>query len=386
MKKIRLGIINSNFVRIGPYAKKGTEIFDYVLINGLDRFKKNEVTVTNFCSDNSQIPGKKESISYYSSTEDNNIGEKNYLVFELSLISKAIAMQKQFDIFHANLGDGEYLLPFLRFIRKPIIITMHGPTIYPFQKKLFSIYKNQNFYTAQFVSICNFQRKGLPYLPYIRTVYHGIDAKKFSFNPIGGKQMIWTGRAAPEKGLDIVLQITKKMKKPTKIFPIIKEEYISWLQNEVLKKRDMINQIVRINFDFNVTRANLIKEYQSSKLFLFPVNIEESFGLTIVESMACGTPVIAYARGSIPEIVKDGETGFIVNQTEHDIRGNWIIKKTGIEGLCEAVERIYAMPEAEYKQMRQNCRVHVEKNFTVEHMVDQYVEVYKEILAKNGHK
>ena len=98
--------------------------------------------------------------------------------------------------------------------------------------------------------------------------------------------------------------------------------------------------------------------------------------------MSCGTPVVTFAKGSIPEIIKDGETGFIINPSDDDIRGNWIIKKTGIEGLCEAVERIYSMPEDRYKEMRQACRVHVENNFTIEHMVDQYVEVYKEILAK----
>lgn len=100
----------------------------------------------------------------------------------------------------------------------------------------------------------------------------------------------------------------------------------------------------------------------------------------MIEAMACGTPVVAYARGSVPEVIKDGETGFIVNPSDTDIRGNWIIKKTGIEGLCEAVERIYSMPEDQYRQMRRNCRAHVEKNFTVERMVDEYEKVYKEIL------
>jgi len=383
MKKIRVGIINSNYTKIGPFTKKGTEIFAYSLIQGLLKYKKQDIQITSFCSGNSRLSSKTQSISYHSSIEDRSIGNTYHAFFELSLISKALSLQNNFDIFHVNLGNGEYLLPFLRFIRKPVVITMHNPTtIEAFQKKMFPLYREHGFMNVFFVSISNFQRKGLPYLPYIRTIYHGIDAKKYFFNPVGGKQMIWTGRAIPEKGLDVVLQIAKKMKKQTKVFPIIKEEYIGWLQNEIINKRDTINQIVKINIDFNVLRSNLVKEYQSSKLFLFPVKFDEPFGLTLVESLACGTPVIAYARGSVPEIIKDGETGFIVNSSETDIRGNWIIKKTGIEGLCEAIERIYALPEAEYKQMRLNCRAHVEKNFTVERMIDQYVEVYKEILAK----
>ncbi|OGK62756.1 hypothetical protein A2334_00885 [Candidatus Roizmanbacteria bacterium RIFOXYB2_FULL_38_10] len=382
MKKIRLGLINSNYTKIGPYTKKGTEIVVYNLIQELQKNNKKSLRLTSFSSGNSLLPVPTESVSYFSSTEDKHIGHALHHFFEMSLISKAISMQNKLDLFHINLGNGEYILPFLQFIRKPVVITMHGMTTEPFQKKLFPIYKEQNFYKARFISISNFQRKGLPYLTYLRTIYHGINTNKFSFNPIGGKQMIWTGRAIPEKGLDVVLQIAKRMKKPTKIFPIIKNEYLEWLQTEVLKKRDTINQIVRINFDFNVTRSNLVKEYQSSKLFLFPLKWEEPFGLTLIESMSCGTPVVTFAKGSIPEIIKDGETGFIINPSDDDIRGNWIIKKTGIEGLCEAVERIYSMPEDRYKEMRQACRVHVENNFTIEHMVDQYVEVYKEILAK----
>jgi len=121
----------------------------------------------------------------------------------------------------------------------------------------------------------------------------------------------------------------------------------------------------------------------SSRCFIFPIKWEEPFGLVMIESMASGTPVIAYARGSTPEVIKDGETGFLVNSSEEDIRGDWIIKKTAIEGLCEAVEKIYAMPEEEYKAMRRNCRAHVEKNFTVERMVDEYETVYQQIIATN---
>jgi len=102
----------------------------------------------------------------------------------------------------------------------------------------------------------------------------------------------------------------------------------------------------------------------------------------MIEAMACGTPVVAYARGSVPEVIKDGETGFIVNSSEEDKRGDWIVKKTGIEGLCEAVEKIYAMPKNQYIEMRKNCRKHVENNFTVEKMVNNYEKVYREIIDK----
>ena len=122
--------------------------------------------------------------------------------------------------------------------------------------------------------------------------------------------------------------------------------------------------------------------YGRAKALLYPIEWEEPFGLVLIESMACGTPIVAFARGSIPEVVIDGETGFIVNPSDSDIRGNFIIKKTGKEGLKEAVEKIYAMSEAEYRQMRLNCRKHVEANFTVEKMVDGYEKVYQKLLGR----
>jgi len=380
MKKIRLGIINSNYVKIGPYTKKGTEIFANIFTRNLVKSFSDRLEITSFCSGNSNIPTKKISVSFQPSSENKDIGERFHHFFEMALFSKALSLHNKFDIFHFSLGNGEYLLPFARFIKKPIVLTMHGSGREPYLAKLYAQY--QDISNVYFVTISNYQKKALPYLNHIKTIYHGIDINNFSFNEVGNKQMIWSGRAVPEKGLDVVLQIAKKLKKPTKIFPIIKEEYINWLQSEILSKRDRINQIVKINIDFNVTRSNLVKEYQNSKLFLFPVRWDEPFGLTMIESMACGTPIVAYARGSVPEIVKDGETGFIVNPSPDDIRGNWIIKKTGIEGLCEAVERIYSMPEESYRTMRKACRTLVEKKFSAKMMVNEYMKIYEEILAK----
>jgi len=380
MKKIRLAVINSNAVAINQYTKKGTEIFDYIFITNLKKLKQKTICVTSFCSGNSRLPVKIESIGYYPSNENPKIGEKNMKLFELALINKALKMKGLFDIYHVNMGAGDNIMLFAEFVKKPFVVTMHGPATEPFVNPFFSLFKNlKNVY---FVSVSNHQRKFLPYLNYIKTIYHGVDTTKFIFNPVGGQAMIWTGRAIPEKGLDTVMFIAKRLKKPAQVFPIMKDEYLQWLHHEIIRKRDLIDQIVKISIDFNVQRKKLIKEYQNSRLFLFPVRLEESFGLVLIESMACGTPVVAYARGSVPEVIKDGETGFIINPSDTDIRGNFIIKKTGIEGLCEAVERIYSMPEEEYRKMRLACRAHVEKNFTVERMVDEYENVYRQILNK----
>lgn len=379
MKKIRLGIINSNYVKIGPFTKKGTEIFSYIFTNNLAKRYGKEIDITAFCSGNSILPVKKESVSYHSSVENKNIGDMRHHLFEMALFSKVVQIQKNFDIFHLSLGVGENFLPFARFIKKPIVITMHGPAEPDYMARYFSLFSDVK--NVHYVAISDLQKK-FSVFSKARTIYHGIDIKKtFVFEAQGGKSIIWTGRAVPEKGLDEVLFVSKKLKIPTKVFPIIKSEYFDWLYKEVLQRRDVINQITRVHIDFNTVRNKLVKEYQNSKVFLFPLLWEEPFGFTVVESMACGTPVIAYARGSMPELIKDGETGYLVNPSDDDIRSNYITKKTGFEGLCEAVQKIYSLPDEEYRLMRKNSRAHVEKKFNVDDMVDNYVSYYKDILG-----
>lgn len=99
----------------------------------------------------------------------------------------------------------------------------------------------------------------------------------------------------------------------------------------------------------------------------------------MAEALSAGTPIVAYARGSTTEIIDDGQTGFLVNPSAQETRGKWIITKTGIEGLCEAVERIYALPHAEYEAMRMACRKSAEKYFSIQRMVDEYITLYKDL-------
>lgn len=378
-KKIRLGIINSNIVKIGPYTKKGTEIFSYIFTSALAKRYSKEISITSFCSGNSLVPTKKEFVLYQSSTENSDIGKAKNNIFDVALVSRAIKMQKSFDIFHANVG-AEYIYPLAQFTKKPIIVTLHGVPDEQFAARFFGLYKNCD--NVHFVAISNMQKKYKVFSK-ARMIYHGIDIeKRFLFNPSGGNTIIWAGRAIPDKGPDEVLSVSKKLKIPAKIFPVIKSEYIEWLHREVLEKRDIINQITRVHIDFNTPRNKLALEYQNSRVFLFPLRWEEPFGFTVVESMASGTPVVAYAKGAMPELVEDGKTGYLVNTSSDDIRGDFIVKKTGFEGLCEAVQRIYNLPEAEYKAMRLQSRQRVERYFSVNSMVDNYVALYRELLGR----
>jgi glycosyltransferase involved in cell wall biosynthesis len=190
--------------------------------------------------------------------------------------------------------------------------------------------------------------------------------------------MVLAGRIKPQKGFEAAIEVALKTKKRLSISGDVRVSQKAYYYETIEPLIKQNNELIHfLNF---VNHSMINGFFRRGKLLLFPVQWEEPFGLVLIEAMASGTPVVTYAKGSIPEVVKDGETGFIVNSSDDDIRGDWIIKKTGIEGLCEAVERIYAMPKADYEKMRLASRKHVEKNFTAEKMVEGYEQVYKKIL------
>lgn len=377
---MKIAIVCSNFVSITENVKKGTEIFDYILIDNLVKNDKS-LDITAFVSGDSDLPVKIESIDRRSAISDESIIKKDkHIIFELALISKAFSMQDKFDLYHINIGDGDIALPFAPFTKKPVLITLHYTQDAAYINKYFSLFKK--VHNVFFVSISNTQRSFFPDLNYAGTIYHGIETERFEFMEAGGESIMWAGRGVPGKGLGTVLEIFKKIKRKIKLFPLKKKEYAGWLNKEITKLKQLIPpQDIFIEFDKN--RFELVNEYQSSKLFLFPIHWEEPFGLVLIESMACGTPVVAFARGAVPEIIKDGETGFIINPSDSDIRGDWIIKKTGVEGLCEAIDKIYSMPEDGYQEMRRNCRALVEKSFSANRMASEYSKIYKQIVSSH---
>src|SRR3989344_507253 len=231
---MRIAIVNSNFVSIGRYTKKGTEIFAYVLISHLARqAKKHNLSLTAFASGDSRLPVHVESVNYRSSVADKDIGIERHQTFELALVSKAFSMQDQFDLYHVNIGNGDVVLPFAPFVKKPIIVTMHGSFLEEkYFKKYLALFRNlKNIY---FVSVSDAQRKPVPDLNYIATIHHGVDTKRlWKFDPEGGEYTLWMGRAIREKGIELVLHYMRYIKKTgrkAKLFPLIKEESPKWIK------------------------------------------------------------------------------------------------------------------------------------------------------------
>ena len=374
---MKVAIIASNLIPISKKSHKGTEIWVYRYLKGLKKYieKSGEkIKITLFASGNSTKIFPLESVTPLSTTEDKTIGKKSHHYFELALLSKAFSQQDKFDLFHINFAAGEVVLPFARFVKKPILITPHKIITKPYFKKLFPLYKDLK--NVFYVPISKKQSEFINFRK-LSPILHGVEIETYRFDPIGGNKIVFAGRAVPEKGLDIVFKIIDHFRQKAEISAIRKFEHLNWFLNLKRQYYHLIKQkLLRISYE-KPEKEDIIPLLQKAKLLLFPIRYEEPFGMVMIEAMSCGTPVVAFARGSVPEVIKDGETGFIVNPSKNDIRGNWIIKKTGIEGLVEAVKKIYSMPEEEYRKMRENSRKHVEKNFTIERMVRDYINVYK---------
>ncbi len=291
-----------------------------------------------------------------------------------------ILMDKNYDLIHNNSTSAAFN-SLSSLLKIPIIATLHtnveSPSIIiPESLGFLTQDKDNNF----FVAISNFQKKSLmgTKLKIVQTVYNGIDVSNYAFSSDtpNNKPGFWIGRISQKhnKGLREAILAVNKLNKGLTIAPSIDDPaYYDKTIKPILTEKTKI-----ITSEITIAQKN--EYYKNSSFLLYPIMWEEPFGLIFLESMASGTPVIAFARGAVPEIIKDGETGYIVNPSDTDIRGDWIVKKTGIGGLCEAVERIYAMPAEQYRQMRRNCRKRVEENFTVQRMVDEYEQIYSKVL------
>jgi len=254
------------------------------------------------------------------------------------------------DIIHNHIGWR--FLPFARFFSAPVVTTLHGPLDIFYQQFFYG-----QFAEMPYVSISNAQREPFLKLNYAATVYNGINLKDFTFNQNSDNYLAFLGRTSPEKGLKEAIQIAKKAGIKLKIAAKIDAVDLNYFNKEIkpLIDNKQIEYIGEIGAE---ERDNFLGK---ATALLAPIQWREPFGLFFVEAMACGTPVIATKMGSVPEVVKNGETGFVVENQ--------------VDNFVEAIKKIKLID-------RKNCRQHVEKNFTVEKMAKNYLKVYKRVLKK----
>jgi glycosyltransferase involved in cell wall biosynthesis len=267
------------------------------------------------------------------------------------MMGQVFEESSRFDVVHFHI---DYLhFPLVRRYKVPNITTLHGRLDLPEHLPLY-----QEFREVPVVSISNAQRKPLPWINWKGTVYHGLHKDLYTFREKPGKYLAFLGRVSPEKRLDRAIRIARDAGMELKIAVKVDQKdqkYFDTVIKPLLRGPhvDYIGEIGEDEKDEFLGNAYAL---------LFPIDWPEPFGLVMIEAMACGTPVIAYPHGSVPEIMEHGKTGFIV------------------QTLKEAVEAVKKIPSISRKE----CREVFEERFSVSRMAADYLSIYRRI-AVGGH-
>src|SRR3989338_819155 len=347
---MKIGILAPPSLSVPPKAYGGTEKIVSLLADGLvDRGHD----VTLFASGDSQTRAKL--VSVYPEGLGNSGFNKDLPYLPLIHYRECFRRADEFDIIH---NHAQYLAMFqAEFSKTPVVHTIHG-SYYPGEIPKEKRRGLETFKHFNFISISENQRLGMRELNFAATVYNGIDISQFEYvEKTKGEYLLWVGRIVEKKGPLPAIETARKLNLPLVIAAAIDPADRAYYENEIKPLIDgkQVSFIGEINHE---TSSGL---YGNAICTLFPITWHEPFGLVMVESMACGTPVVAYNCGSFPEIVEDGKTGFTVDT------------ESGVGGLVHAVREIDRI-------QRGDCRARVVENFSKEKMVADYESVYKKIL------
>lgn len=267
--------------------------------------------------------------------------------------SNLLDLHEQFDIIHDHCTF--YTAPFSRFLKPQIVSTLHSP-LTPETHKVFDRYPNRNMH---YVPISKDHKASAAFLKNVEYIYNGIPVDRFPYNANPKDYLLWISKIVPQKGVLEAIKVAKLSGQKLIIAGnIVGEENARFFKYEVqpLIDGDQITYVGEADFD---TKAKLFK---NAKALLCPFLRREPFGLVMVEALACGTPVIGYRTGSIPEIVEHGVTGYVVDNAEQ---------------MADAVAKIDKIDRAA-------CRKRVEDNFSTTRMIDEYEALYRRILQKKN--
>lgn len=316
----------------GPWEQVASVLAEGLVQEGID--------VTLFATGDSITAGKLEYVC------EKPIGEypADAKVMECLHISNLMEKAESFDIIHNNF---DFLpLTYSYLIRTPLITTIHGfssPDIIP-------VYKKYNA-TTHYVSISNSDRH--PDLNYLDTVYNGLNEREFDLGKGEGGYLLYFGRIHPEKGAAEAIQIAIKAKKKLILCGLIQDR--KYFDEKVAPH--LYNS--SIDYMGNSGSAQRNQLLGGAHALLHPISFEEPFGLSVAEAMMCGTPVIAFKRGSMKELIIDGKTGFLVDN---------------IKEATLAVDKIAGL-------RRSDCRQHAMERFSSQVMALNYLKLYRQIVA-----
>jgi glycosyltransferase involved in cell wall biosynthesis len=268
----------------------------------------------------------------------------------LSMLAEVRARADEFDILHFHL-DCHHLAVFSDLADRTLT-TMHGRQDVKDLPKLYRFYPN-----FPFVSVSDSQRRPLPYLRWVRTIHHGYPKTQYAFSPEPkGGYLAFLGRIAPEKGVDRAIAIARRAGLPLRIAAKIDFADRGYFNNQIAP---LLKDAKDVDFIGEIGEAEKAEFLGGARGLIFPIDWPEPFGLVMIEAFACGTPVIAFNRGSVPEVIEDGVTGFVVET---------------IEEAAEAAGRLAEID-------RHQVRATFERRFSVELMAMGYESAYRTVLG-----
>jgi glycosyltransferase involved in cell wall biosynthesis len=302
--------------------------------------------VTLYASGDSVTSARLEAVWPRALRLDGSVRDPNAL--HILMLERVYQSAADFDFIHFHLD----YYPFSLFARQstPFVTTLHGRLDLPEHQPVFD-----EFSSLPVVSISNAQRRPLPQARWIRTVHHGLPAELLGPKPIKPSYFAFLGRIAPEKGVDRAIRIAEHCGVPLKIaakVDKVDQDYFNEQIKPLLASR-------YVEFIGEISDREKSQFLSGAIVLLVPIDWPEPFGLVMIEAMACGTPVIAFNRGSAPEIVEDGLTGYIVED---------------INGAIGALDRLGHLS-------RERVRRRFEERFTARRMAQDYLGVYRGLMS-----
>jgi glycosyltransferase involved in cell wall biosynthesis len=341
---MKIALIAPPFIAVPPRRYGGTELFAAELAAGLQKRGISVVLYANGASRagvETRWLYEKEEWPIPATVESS----LKTLTHSSWAIKDALA---EADLIHLNDVQG---LSFCRFVALPFVYTVH----HVFDPVLARFYETLPP-NIDYVTISDFQRQKLAW-PRVRTIHHGIDVASYPVRERKQPYLVFLGRIAPPKGTHLAIEIARQAGMPLKIAGEIQPPYKEYWESMVKPKVDG----KFIEFIGEVGREQKSELLGNAQALLFPIQWEEPFGLVLIESMACGTPVLAMPGGSVEEIVKEGVGGHI---------------RRSVPELAECVRNLHLDAR--------KIRDYAEQNFSADRMAEDYIQLYREVISRHA--
>lgn len=328
---------------VPPKRYGGTEYVISVVTEGLVD-KKHEVTL--FATGDSVTGAKLDSVCA-KAIGFSDVSESDAMAILHRHLNNFVRQANNFDLIHNHILETFSLVA---SIKRPLVTTLHTDLARPVEQTILQQIKGQQIF---FISISDAQRKPLPNLPYLRTIHHGIPVNEWPVIERAGGYLVFLGRITPEKGVEIAVETAEK----TGMKLIVAAKVDEPLSDYAKKMLKLFKEAPNVEF---IGQAGEEKKQLLANAYalLMPIQWDEPFGLVVIEALATGTPVIAFRRGAMPEIIQNGKTGFLVETSQE---------------MADAVSKIKSID-------RRECRKVVEQKFSIDRMVSEYEQVFTEVV------